>query len=140
MSDTFDLTTASALFDGVTDASPAAVAPFAIDKGIIRKPFRRGHCPDKKLAAREVRIWQTGTQKVLIAHVPVDESTGLSISSGSHEIAGVPGTAAPILMDFRRVRCISIEVRNFPRLAANELNCRQWEHHMIMESYRLRMR
>lgn len=90
-------------FDDVANNLLAAVAPFAIGEGIIRKPFRTWHYPDKKLTEREVRIWQTGTLKILIVHVPVDKHTTLSISSGSHETAGVPGTAAPILVGFRRV-------------------------------------
>jgi 2-methylaconitate cis-trans-isomerase PrpF len=53
--------------------------------------------------AREVRIYNTGTQKVLIAHVPIDSETGKSISEGEFGIAAVPGTGAPILMDYRDV-------------------------------------
>lgn len=82
----------------------AAVGPFAIDEGIIEKPFRKGQSADKSLKTREVRIWQTGTKKILIAHIPIDEESGLSISTGNFEIAGVPGGGAPILMDFRKVR------------------------------------
>lgn len=53
--------------------------------------------------AREVRIYNTGTQKVLIAHVPIDLETGKSISEGEFAIAAVPGTGALILMDYRDV-------------------------------------
>lgn len=86
----------------------SGVGPFAIDEGLIKKPFRKGHSVDQNLLAREVRIWQTGTKKLLIAHVPVDEKSGKSISRGNFEIAAVPGTGAPILMDFRNVCILAI--------------------------------
>jgi 2-methylaconitate cis-trans-isomerase PrpF len=44
--------------------------------------------------AREVKIFNTGTQKVLIAHVPIDSGTRKSISEGEFAIAAVPGTGA----------------------------------------------
>lgn len=80
----------------------SAVGPFAIDECIIKKPFRQGKSADDRLKAREVRIWQTGTQKLLISHVPVDEKSGMALHGGDFEIAGVPGSGAPILMDFRK--------------------------------------
>lgn len=80
----------------------SAVAPFAIDECIIKKSFRPGKSADHRLKAREVRIWQTGTQKLLVAHVPVCEKSGMALHDGDFEVAGVPGTGAPILMDFRK--------------------------------------
>ncbi|KFZ12573.1 hypothetical protein V502_07035 [Pseudogymnoascus sp. VKM F-4520 (FW-2644)] len=55
-----------------------AVGLFAIDEGLVK-----------------------GTQKVLIAHVSIDSVTGKSVSEGDFSIATVPGTGAPILMDYR---------------------------------------
>jgi 2-methylaconitate cis-trans-isomerase PrpF len=83
----------------------SGVGPFAIDEGLIKKPFREGVAVESGILTREVRIWQTGTKKLLIAHVPVDEKSGRSISRGEFAIAAVPGTGAPILMDFRNVMC-----------------------------------
>ncbi|KIX93461.1 uncharacterized protein Z520_10881 [Fonsecaea multimorphosa CBS 102226] len=77
------------------------VGPFAIDEGIIKKPFRKGVALDPDLQTREVRIYQTAIKRLLIAHVPVSAKSGKSISRGDFAIAGVPGTGAPILMDFR---------------------------------------
>lgn len=43
-------------------------------------------------------IWNTNTQKMLYAIVPVEN--GKAKVTGDTEIAGVPGTAAAIQMDF----------------------------------------
>lgn len=45
-----------------------------------------------------VRIYNTNTKKVLTAVIPV--SQGSVVEAGDTAIAGVPGTAAPILLDF----------------------------------------
>ncbi|KAH8698903.1 PrpF protein [Talaromyces proteolyticus] len=79
----------------------AGVGPFAIDEGLIRKPFRVGQTTAPGLLTREVRIYQTAIKKILIAHVPIDPKSGKSLSKGNFAIAAVPGTGAPILMDFR---------------------------------------
>ncbi|KAJ5179733.1 hypothetical protein N7492_002943 [Penicillium capsulatum] len=76
----------------------AAVGPFAIDEGLV--DFRPGTSLDPALRAQEVRIYNTGTQKDIIAHVPIDQS-GAFESDGCFEIAGVPGPASSILMDYR---------------------------------------
>jgi 2-methylaconitate cis-trans-isomerase PrpF len=81
----------------------AAVGPFAIDEGLMKGEFREGVGPDPTLATREVRIYNTGTRKVLVSHVPIDRETGKSVSEGKFAIAAVPGTGAPILMDYRDV-------------------------------------
>jgi 2-methylaconitate cis-trans-isomerase PrpF len=94
---------ASIGYNGNCGNISSGVGPFAIDEGLIAKPFRQGVSPAPGILTREVRIWQTGTKKLLVAHVPIDERTGKSISKGEFEIAAVPGTGAPILMDFRNV-------------------------------------
>ena len=77
----------------------SGVGPFAIDEGLVRE-FRKGQSLDAKIRTQEVRIFNTGTAKVLISHVPIDED-GYSIAAGEYTMAAVPGTGAPILMDYR---------------------------------------
>jgi 2-methylaconitate cis-trans-isomerase PrpF len=77
----------------------SGVGPFAIDEGLV-KHFRPGRSLDPKIRTQEVRIYNTGTDKILISHVPIDED-GFSVASGDYEMAAVPGSGAPILMDFR---------------------------------------
>lgn len=106
----------------------SGVGPFAIDECLIKKAFRKGITTDPKILAREVRIWQTGTKKLLIAHVPVDENTGKAVSKGDFAIAAVPGTGAPILMDFRTVsRFLTSPLMSV--VSADSVNylIRQWE-------------
>ena len=66
----------------------SAVGSFAIDESIVPaiEPITR------------VRIHNTNTNKVLVADVQV--KNGKSRTSGDCTIAGVPGAAAPILLDF----------------------------------------
>jgi 2-methylaconitate cis-trans-isomerase PrpF len=66
----------------------AGVGPFAIDAGLVRavEPMT------------QVRIHNTNTNKVMIAHVPVRK--GRAVVGGSFAIAGVPGTGAEIYMDY----------------------------------------
>ena len=67
----------------------ATVGPFAIENGlidIITEPVT------------QVRIFNTNTQKTIIAHVPV--KNGKVIYQGDYAISGVPGTAAKIRLDF----------------------------------------
>jgi 2-methylaconitate cis-trans-isomerase PrpF len=77
----------------------SGVGPFAIDEGLVRQ-FRKGRSIDPKFRTQEVRIYNTGTEKVLISHVPIDEDE-YSVASGEYTMAAVPGTGAPILMDYR---------------------------------------
>ena len=77
----------------------SGVGPFAIDEGLLPQG-RKGRSLDPTIDAQEVRIFNTGTRKTLIAHVPIDKS-GFSISSGAYSMAAVPGTGAAILMDYR---------------------------------------
>lgn len=78
----------------------SGVGPFAIDEGLVRE-FREGRSVDAdKIRTQEVRIYNTGTEKVLISHVPID-AEGYSVAEGEYTMAAVPGTGAPILMDYR---------------------------------------
>ena len=65
----------------------SGVAPFAVDESIVR-------CHE---GLNEVTIWQTNTQKMMKSYVLVEN--GKAKVTGDAEIAGVPGTAAPIQMD-----------------------------------------
>ena len=89
-------------YDGNCGNISSAVGPYAIDEGMVKR-FRIGASIDKTLISQEIRIWNTGTKKLIISHVPVDSRTGKSISNGTASIDGTPGTGAPILIDFRNV-------------------------------------
>ena len=80
----------------------AAVGPFAIDEGLV-KQIRPGMSLDPAIKTQVVRIYNTGTKKVLISHVPIDPISGKSLESGSFSIAGCPGSGAPILLDYSNV-------------------------------------
>lgn len=76
----------------------SAVGPFSIDEGLIKK-FRPGKSfGDVK--TQLVKIFNTGTQKTMYSHVPVNEN-GLVEFEGSFQVDGVPGTGAPILVDWK---------------------------------------
>ncbi|KIW19930.1 hypothetical protein PV08_00505 [Exophiala spinifera] len=97
----------------------AAVGPWAIDEGLI-KGFRNGRKPptDPEIVSdysngvdssvlltrgpryQEIRIYNTGTGKNMIAHVPIGPK-GRSVSKGDFKIAAVPGSGAPIMLDYR---------------------------------------
>lgn len=66
----------------------AAVGVYAIEEGIV---------PALE-PVTTVRIYNTNTRQILIAHVPV--ITGAPAVEGSYEIDGVPGTGAEIRLDF----------------------------------------
>ncbi len=66
----------------------SAVGPFAIEEGLV--------CATDPVA--RVRIWQTNTRKLIIAHVPT--SGGVPQVEGDYAIDGVPGTGAMILLEF----------------------------------------
>lgn len=79
----------------------AGVGPFAIEEGLV-KTFREGKTLQSyKGRAQEVRIFHTGTQKTLISHVPIGEN-GYPIATGDYDMAAVPGTGAPILLDYSK--------------------------------------
>jgi len=66
----------------------AAVGPFAVDEGLV--PAREGETV--------VRIHNTNTGKLIVAHVPVQG--GAAAVEGDFELAGVPGRGARIALDF----------------------------------------
>jgi 2-methylaconitate cis-trans-isomerase PrpF len=68
----------------------AGVGPFAIENGFVR--------PQSPVTP--VRIHNTNTGTILVAHVPV--ANGRPRVTGSFAIAGVPGTGAEIFMDYSR--------------------------------------
>lgn len=66
----------------------SGVGPFAIDEGLVKavEPITR------------VRIFNTNTQKIIAAEVPV--VSGQAAVEGGCAIAGVPGSGACIMLDF----------------------------------------
>ena len=66
----------------------SAVGPFAVDQGLVKaeEPFT------------VVRIFNTNTQKMIFARVPVKK--GKVVSDGDYVIDGVPGTGARIDLSF----------------------------------------
>jgi 2-methylaconitate cis-trans-isomerase PrpF len=66
----------------------SSVGPFAIDEGLV--PVREGETV--------VRIHNTNTKKLIVAHVPV--VNGEATVSGDFELAGVAGLGARIALDF----------------------------------------
>lgn len=66
----------------------SAVGPFAIEKGLVKavEPVTK------------VRIYNTNTQKVIVAEVCV--KNGKVVYDGDFAIAGVVGTAAPVKLNF----------------------------------------
>ncbi|MCX4163285.1 MULTISPECIES: 2-methylaconitate cis-trans isomerase PrpF family protein [Paraburkholderia] len=66
----------------------SGVGPFAIDAGLV----------DATGPIATVRIFNTNTKKILVAHVPV--SDGVAGVTGDFAIPGVPGTGAEIFMDY----------------------------------------
>jgi len=67
----------------------STVGPFAIDNGLVE---------DITEPTTQVQIFNTNTQKTIVAHVPV--KNGKVVYSGDYAISGVPGTAARIQLDF----------------------------------------
>lgn len=68
----------------------SGVGSFAIDEGLV----------DAVEPITQVRIYNTNTQKILVAHVPV--RGGLARIHGEFAIPGVPGTGAEIFMDYSK--------------------------------------
>ena len=66
----------------------SAVGPFAIDQGLVRA--------DEPVTT--VRIHNTNTAKVIVAHVPT--AGGRARIDGDFAIPGVPGTGSRILLEF----------------------------------------
>lgn len=67
----------------------AGVGPFAIDSGMV--------APVEGPIAR-IRIFNTNTKKILIAHVPV--VNGRARVEGDFAIPGIPGTGALVFLDY----------------------------------------
>lgn len=76
--------------DGNCGNISAAVGPFAIDEQLVVA----------SAPVTTVRIYNTNTDKVLVANVPV--SNGKARVLGECAISGVPGTGAEIVMDYSR--------------------------------------
>jgi 2-methylaconitate cis-trans-isomerase PrpF len=70
----------------------SGVGPFAIQQGLVKavEPLT------------PVRIHNTNTGKIIVASVPV--KGGEVVEEGEYAIAGVPGTAAKITLDFKETR------------------------------------
>jgi 2-methylaconitate cis-trans-isomerase PrpF len=66
----------------------SAVGPFAIDEGLVKATE----------GETVIRIHNTNTRKILVAHVPVQD--GEAAVEGDFELAGVPGRGARIALDF----------------------------------------
>jgi 2-methylaconitate isomerase len=66
----------------------SSIGPFSIDERLV--PARDG--------VTQVRIHNTNTKKVIVAHVPVHG--GEAAVEGDFELAGVPGLGARIALDF----------------------------------------
>lgn len=66
----------------------SAVGPYAIDEGLVKavEPMT------------EVHIFNTNTQKEIVAQVPVKD--GRAVTEGDFAIDGVPGTAAKVTLKF----------------------------------------
>jgi 2-methylaconitate cis-trans-isomerase PrpF len=75
-------------YEGNCGNISSGVGPFAIAKGLVpaREPITK------------VRIYNTNTQKIIEAEVPV--KNGEVVTNGDYTIAGVPGTGAKIVLNF----------------------------------------
>lgn len=67
----------------------AAVGPFAIEAGLVKA----------EPGVTKVRIHNTNTKKIFVAHVPMNGRRAQI--GGATSIPGVNGTGAPILLDYR---------------------------------------
>lgn len=78
----------------------SGVGPFAINEGLVKQ--KRLGSAVEGYTTQEVRIYQPlSTNKILVAHVPVDDQDGEFVEGGEYRIAGCPGSGSPILMDYR---------------------------------------
>lgn len=81
----------------------SAVGPFAINEGLMKDG--EGKWEGER---RVVRIYNTGIDAILIAHVPVNRTTGRAREQGELRISGCMGSGAPILMDYSEVSFLAI--------------------------------
>lgn len=86
-------------YDGNCGNISAAVGPFSITEGLV-KEFREGQSVEPSVKTQDVRVYVTGTKKILTEHIPVDQN-GKVVQTGDFAIAGCPGTGAPILLDYK---------------------------------------
>lgn len=84
-----EIARASVDFAGNCGNMSSAIGPFAIDEGLI--PLPAG-------PSASVRIHNTNTGKIIVAHFPLEG--GMAAVDGDCEIDGVAGTGAPIRLDF----------------------------------------
>lgn len=79
------------LGEGLCGNISSTPGPFAIDEGMVKivEPIT------------VVRIYNTTHKKVLHAEVPVEN--GKAATGGDYQIAGVPGTGARIMLDWREI-------------------------------------
>ncbi|MBI4637940.1 MAG: PrpF family protein [Candidatus Rokubacteria bacterium] len=83
-----DVKTPAVDYSGNCGNCSAAVGPFAIDEGLVEVTG----------STTIVRIHNTNTKKLIVAHVPVRD--GEAAVEGDFELAGVPGRGARIALDF----------------------------------------
>lgn len=67
----------------------AGVGAYAVDEGLVEPVGDHAH----------VRIFNTNTQRILLGDIPVVD--GLAAVAGDFQMDGVPGTGAPILLDYQ---------------------------------------
>jgi 2-methylaconitate cis-trans-isomerase PrpF len=67
----------------------AGVGAYAVDEGLVQPVEGHAH----------VRMYNTNTSRILLADVPV--VGGLAAVAGDFHMDGVPGTGAPILLDYQ---------------------------------------
>ncbi len=77
--------------EGLCGNISSTPGPFAIDEGMVK--------PVEPITV--VRIYNTTYKKVLYAEVPVEN--GKAATEGDYKIAGVPGTGARIMLDWREI-------------------------------------
>ncbi|WP_029059301.1 2-methylaconitate cis-trans isomerase PrpF family protein [Stappia stellulata] len=83
------VTTDQVDFSGNCGNMSSAIGPFAYDEGLVAGP-RDG--------TAEVRIHNTNSGKIIVARFPVRD--GRALVAGDLSIPGVPGTGAPVSLDF----------------------------------------
>lgn len=66
----------------------SAVGPYAVDEGLVNATGDTA----------EVRIHSTNTKKIIVAHFPLED--GYAAVDGNLTIPGIPGTGAPVRLDF----------------------------------------
>ena len=83
-----EIKTAHVDYRGNCGNCSSAVGPFAIDERLVPAVE-----PET-----DVRIHNTNTKKIIVAHVPIDD--GEAAVRGDFDLAGVPGKGARIALDF----------------------------------------